>query len=119
MRPTSRLAVDPLSADTPLHIRRLQIDLLRQMSAWRIVQPVAWLHDQILDLIHHNHAVKTTLSAQDLAWRFVWLNGCLNLVDLPIQHESRERYRAEVGVLAARCPHRRESAMSEDRTRRA
>ena len=40
MHPTNGVAVDPLSDDTPLHIRQLQIDLLRQMPTWRKLQLV-------------------------------------------------------------------------------
>ena len=40
MHPTSEVAIDPLSADTPLHIRRIQIELLRQMPTWRKLQLV-------------------------------------------------------------------------------
>ena len=40
MHSTNEVAIDPLSADTPAHVRQLQIELLRQMPTWRKLQLV-------------------------------------------------------------------------------
>ena len=50
MHPTNGVAVDPLSDDTPLHIRRIQIDLLRQMPTWRKLQLVDDLNRTVRQL---------------------------------------------------------------------
>jgi len=38
MDATTRVAIDPLSHDTPRHVRQVQIELLRQMPTWRKLQ---------------------------------------------------------------------------------
>lgn len=53
-----------------------------------------------------------TLRAEDLAYWFFRLNGCLNLVNFLVHHELRGREGTEVDVLAVRFPHRRELALS-------
>ena len=40
MHPTDEVAMDPLSADTPRHVRQIQIELLNRMPTWRKLQLV-------------------------------------------------------------------------------
>jgi hypothetical protein len=53
------------------------------------------------------------LRAEDLAYWFFRLNGCLTLVNFVVHDEHENRQRTEVDMLAVRFPHRLELAMSD------
>ena len=50
MHPTDQMAIDSLSADTPAHVRRVQIELLRQMPTWRKLQLVGEMNRTVRQL---------------------------------------------------------------------
>ena len=50
MHLTDEVAMDPLSADTPRHVREIQIELLNRMPTWRKLQLVDDLNRTVKQL---------------------------------------------------------------------
>lgn len=57
---------------------------------------------------------KQSLNAEDIAYWFFRLNGCLNIVNFLVHHEHKGREGTDVDILAVRFPYRRELAFSDE-----
>ena len=64
------------------------------------------------EAVLRNNRDECSFSCEKLAYWFFRLNGCLNLTNFLIHHESRGREGTEVDVLGVRFPYRSEFALS-------